>query len=73
MNALNVLGLGSLIAAHDFKIDFFPFVKSFEACSKNGGVMNEHVLSGILSNETETLLVIEPFYFTTPVALGPKP
>jgi len=63
--ALDVLSLQTFGAFDNLKLDGFPFVPGFESLSLNGGVMNEHILAGILRNETKTFFVVEPLDFTT--------
>src|ERR1700677_160180 len=62
--ALDVLGFGPFVAAHHFEVHLFTFVQGFETGSHDRGVMNKHILTGILSDESESLLIIEPFDFT---------
>ena len=63
--ALDVLSLQTFGAFDNLKLDGFAFVQGFEALSLNGGVMNEHILAGILGNETKSFLVVEPLDFAT--------
>ena len=65
LGALDVLGLQAFGAFDNLKLDGFPFVQGFEALSLNSGVMNEHILAGLLGNETKTFFVVEPLDFTT--------
>jgi len=62
-SALDVLSLQTFGAFDNLKLNGFPFVQRFEALALNGGVMNEHILAGILGNETKTLFVVEPLDF----------
>ena len=64
LDALDVLGLGSLVTADDFEADFFALVEGFEAGTEDARVMHEYILTGVLGNETEPFFVIEPFDFT---------
>ena len=61
--ALDVLSFQTFGAFDNLKLDGFPFVQGFEALTLNGGVMNEHILAGILGNETKTFFVVEPLDF----------
>ena len=63
--ALDVLSFQSFGAFDNLKLDGFAFVQGFEALSLNGSVVNEHILAGILGNETKTFFVVEPLDFTT--------
>ena len=63
--ALDVLSLQTFGAFDNLKLDGFAFVQGFEALSLNGSVVNEHILSGILGDETKTFFVVEPLDFTT--------
>ena len=63
--ALDVLSLQTFGAFDNLELDGFPFIQGFEALTLNGGVMNKHILAGILGDETKTLLVVEPLDFTT--------
>ena len=63
--ALDVLSFQSFGAFDNLKLDGFTFVQGFEALSLNGSVVNEHILAGILGNETKTFFVVEPLDFTT--------
>lgn len=60
---LDVLSFEPFRAFNDLEIDNFPFVQSFEAIAKDGRMVNEHVFTGILSNEAESLFVVEPLDF----------
>jgi hypothetical protein len=66
------LRFGTFIAADDFEIDFLAFIQGFEAASDNRGVVNEHILTRVLSNETESFFVIEPFDFATGHMFSPE-
>ena len=63
--ALDVLSFQAFGAFDNLKLHGFPFVQGFEALTLNGGVMNEHILAGILGNETKTFFVVEPLDFAT--------
>src|ERR1051325_406995 len=60
---MNILGLRSLVAGHDVKGDFFTLDQRFIAAARDGRVVDKNVLTGLLCDETETLLVIEPLHF----------
>jgi hypothetical protein len=62
-NSLDVLSLKAFVARYDIEVDFLAFVEGFEAGSHDGRVVNEDVLTGVLGNEAESLLVIEPLDF----------
>src|SRR6267378_3495735 len=65
LNSLDILGFRPLVTADDIKTHFFPFVQGLEARAENGSVMHKHILTRVLSNETEPLFIVEPFNFTT--------
>jgi len=62
---MNILGFKSLVARDDVEGDFFTFIQRLKSGPSNGRVVHENVLTGILGDETETFLVIEPLYFAT--------
>jgi hypothetical protein len=57
---LDVLCLQSLVTLDDFELDDLTFVQGFEALPEDRGMMHEDILTGLLDDETETLLVVEP-------------
>lgn len=58
--------LWSFLSITSLKIDLLPPAKSLEALHLDVGVVDEKVIAAIIrSNETVTLLVIEPLYRTT--------
>ena len=63
--ALDVLSFQSFGAFDNLKLDGFTFIQGFEALPLNGGVMNKHILAGLLGNETKAFFVVEPLDFTT--------
>ena len=48
---------------HDLKFDCVAFLQGLEAFTLNGRVMDEHVSSAILANESVALAIVEPLYF----------
>jgi hypothetical protein len=58
---MDVLRLQSFVAFDHIELDDLTFVQGFEALTEDCGVMHEHILTGLLDDETEALLVVEPF------------
>ena len=65
LGALDVLGLQAFGAFDNFKVNDFAFVQGLETLSLYGGVMNEHILAGLLGDEAKPLFIVEPLDFTT--------
>src|SRR2546425_887411 len=63
--SLDVLSFQTFGTFDNLKLDGFPFVQGFETLSLNRGVMNEHILAGLLGNETKAFFIVEPLDFTT--------
>src|SRR5688572_32246488 len=61
--ALNVLGFQALAAINDFEVDDFALVQRLETVSEDGRVVDENVLTRILSDEPEAFLVVKPLDF----------
>jgi hypothetical protein len=47
-----------------FKLHLVAFVKDFEAVPFDSGEVNKDIISVVLGNETEALLLIKPFHTT---------
>jgi hypothetical protein len=63
--ALNVLGLGTFGAGHNFETDHFALIQGLKPIPDNRRVMHEDIRAGFLDDEAKPMLVIEPFYFAT--------
>jgi hypothetical protein len=61
---LDVLRLRALVALHDLELHGVALFEGLEAGAQDCAVVDENVLVAIItSNETITLLCIEPLYF----------
>jgi hypothetical protein len=63
LGALDVLRLQTAIAGDGLKGHGFALVQRFVASAKDGGMMHKNILSGVLDDESKTLLVVKPFNF----------
>lgn len=61
----DVLGLGALGSRLYFEFYCVPFGQRTETVALDAGVMDEDVLSTILLNEAEALLIVEPLDHAT--------
>jgi len=66
--ALDVLGLGSFVTGHNVENNSFAFIKRLETNPRNRRMMHEHVRPTFLNDETEPVLVIEPFHLPLAIA-----
>jgi hypothetical protein len=55
-------GLRPLGALHDIEFDVFSLFQGFEPFPLKRGVMHEHILSAIQTDESKTLTIIEPLH-----------
>jgi hypothetical protein len=69
---LDVLGLQTFVALDHIELNDFAFIQGFEALSEDGGVMHEDILSRLFDDETEALLVVEPFDLAAGHKLSPE-
>jgi hypothetical protein len=60
----HVCGQWALGALADLEFDFLSFVESPEAFSFNVGEVDEDIIPGLLLDETISLGLVEPLYFT---------
>ena len=60
----NVFSLRASVSILDIEAYSLTFVKSLEAFTLNGRLMNENILSVITCNETIALFSVEPLYFS---------
>src|SRR5579871_2846089 len=63
VGTLDVFCLETLFAGHDVEVDLVAFIERSEALALNSAIMDEYVLTGFLSDETESVFIIEPFNF----------
>jgi hypothetical protein len=63
--ALHVLGFGSFFTRHNVENDSLTFIQRLETSPCNRRMMYEHVWPTFLHDEAESMLIIEPLYFTT--------
>ncbi len=61
--ALNILSFQAFAAIDDFKVDDFALVQRLETVSEDGRVVDENVLTRLLSDEPEAFLVVKPLDF----------
>lgn len=54
--------LGTALSFDNVELDLLPFFQSAIAVAVNCGIMDEDVVSAIHSNESVTLLAVEPFH-----------
>jgi hypothetical protein len=60
-NDLDVIGLKALVALNDLELDLLTFDERAISVHGDLGVMNEDVVSALSLDESEALLVGEPF------------
>ena len=58
--ALNILSFQAFTAINDFKVDEFALVQGLETVPEDGRVVDENVLTRLLSDEPEAFLVVKP-------------
>lgn len=62
--ALDIFGFWPFVAGDYIEVDRFAFVQRLESLALNRGMMDKHILSRLLHDESKPLLVIKPLYFT---------
>src|ERR1043166_3348109 len=63
--ALDILGLRAFVACDNIEGHFIAFIEHLETATEDGSMVHKHVLAGILSDESEALFIVPPFYFAT--------
>ena len=60
---MNVFRFRSFFAGYYVEADLFPFIQHFESGANYRRVMNKHILTAFLGDETESFFIVPPFYF----------
>jgi hypothetical protein len=64
-HALDVLGFKPFVTRDNIEGHFVTFIQGFEARTRDGRVMHEYVLPGILGDKAKPFFVVEPLDFAT--------
>jgi hypothetical protein len=62
LDLADVLGLRTLGAVGQIKLDPVALIQALETVALNGGIMHEHIAPTVLRDKTKTLLVLEPLH-----------
>src|SRR5262245_3995916 len=61
--ALHVFCLRAFLTHDHLEGDLLPLVQGFEAFTQDGRVMDKNILTAVLGNKAQALLVVPPFDF----------
>src|SRR5690606_39603510 len=60
LHRMDFVGLHALLALHDLERNLLAFLQAAESRADDGTEVDEHVLTVLAADETETLGVVEP-------------
>jgi hypothetical protein len=64
LQGFHIVCCRAFLALRNIKADALTFMQRLETLGLNGAVMNKHITTVILFDETEAFLLIKPLYFT---------
>jgi len=63
LHALDIMGFQPFFAGDDLEGNLVAFIQGFESLTRDGRVVHEDILAGILGDEAEPFFVVEPLDF----------
>ena len=64
LNFGDFVGLRAFLTLNNLKFDRITFLQALKSVHVDGRIVNEHIGSTVLADETVTLGIVEPLYFS---------